>query len=75
MNICSVRESKVGTFYGTNFTNKIKVGDIVLIKSPNRFRPYWMLSRVLSLVYVDDQCVRTVKIKRWCSMELLFKLS
>ena len=44
--------------------NKIKVGDVVLVKVPNKPRPYWLLGRVLELIVGHDNAVRSVKLKR-----------
>lgn len=47
-----------------DFTNKVEVDEIVLIKHPNKTRPFWQLGRVTELVPGDDGKVRSVKIKR-----------
>ena len=47
-----------------NWVNKIKAGDVVLIKTPNKTRPYWLLGRVLELIVGHDNAVRSVKLKR-----------
>ena len=47
-----------------NFQNKIKIDDVVLIKQPQKPRPYWVLGRVLELIIGDDGKVRSVRIKR-----------
>ena len=44
--------------------NKIKAGDVVLVKIPNKSRPYWLLGRVLELIIGHDNAVRSVKLKR-----------
>ena len=33
--------------YQSKWENRIKVGDIVLIKAMNKARPFWMMGRVL----------------------------
>ena len=48
----------------TEFVNKIKVNDLVLIKNPVKARQHWRLGRVIELVYGSDNKVRTVKLLR-----------
>ena len=47
-----------------DFINHIKVNDVVLVKNPAKPRPYWLLGRVLELIYGDDDKVRSAKVKR-----------
>ena len=48
----------------THFINKIKVDDVVLIKQPNKPRPFWLLGRVKQLVYGADDKIRSAHVKR-----------
>ena len=48
----------------TEFVNKIKVNDLVLIKNPVKARQHWRLGRVIELIYGSDNKVRTVKLLR-----------
>ena len=50
--------------YQSKWENKIKVGDIVLIKTINRARPFWMMDRVLELVVGFHNKIRSVKLKQ-----------
>ena len=50
--------------YQTKFENKIKVGDVVLIKIPNRKRPYWPLGRVTKAIIGHDGKIRSVELKK-----------
>ena len=50
--------------YETEFVNKIKVDDVVLIKVPNKSRPHWVLGRVIELYPGEDGKVRFVKVIR-----------
>ena len=50
--------------YQNDWVNRIKVGDVVLIKSATKTRPYWQLGRVIKLIYGADNCVRTVMLKK-----------
>ena len=50
--------------YDINYSNKINVGDVVLVKSPAKTRPCWDLGRVMELIPGDDGKVRSVKLKR-----------
>ena len=47
-----------------NWQNKVRAGDVVLVKIPNKTRPYWLLGRVLELIVGHDNAVRSVKLKR-----------
>ena len=47
-----------------DWQNRIAPGDVVLLKLPNKPRPYWLLGIVLDLVFRHDNKVRSVKIKR-----------
>ena len=42
----------------------VNVDDVVLIKTPNKTRPYWLLGRILELIKGDDDKIRSVKLKR-----------
>ena len=48
--------------YESDFENKIKVNDIVLIKNPAKGRHHWRLGRVMELIYGSDKKVRSAKI-------------
>ena len=47
-----------------NWENRIRAGDVVLVKMLNKTRPYWLLGRVLELIVGHDNKVRSVKLKR-----------
>ena len=47
-----------------NFSNKIKIDDVVLVKGPpSKKRPNWVLGRVEELVHGSDNLIRSVKLK------------
>lgn len=46
--------------YQTSWSNRIRVGDVVLIKAPVKARPFWQMGVVSRLVEGDDGKVRTV---------------
>ena len=48
----------------TEFENKIKVNDLVLIKNPVKARQHWCLGRVIQLIHGSDNKVRSVKLLR-----------
>ena len=48
----------------SNFANKIKEGDIVLVKNPAKTRQHWVLGRVIELYPGSDGKVRNVKLLR-----------
>lgn len=50
--------------YQTSWENKIKAGDVVLIKSPVKPRPFWLLGKVLEVTLGYDDKIRSVKIKQ-----------
>ena len=50
--------------HDTEFSNKIRVGEIVLIRQPNLKRHQWILGRVLELYYGNDKKVRSAKVLR-----------
>ena len=47
-----------------SWKDRVKVGDIVLIDSPAKPRPYWALGRVIELLPGNDDRTRTVKVIR-----------
>ena len=61
--LLSLRERSKHLYQG-KWEDRIKVGDIVLIKAPNRPRPFWMLGRVLEIIMGFDSKVRSVKVKQ-----------
>ena len=48
----------------TKFQNRIRVGDIVLIRNPRHKRDQWILGRVLQLYPGNDGKVHSVKVLR-----------
>ena len=50
--------------FESNFVNKIRVGDILLVKNPAKNRQHWCLGRVLALYPGKDGKVRSVKLVR-----------
>ena len=61
--LLSLRE-QCKALHEVNYVNKIKVDDVVLVKIPNKSRPFWPLGRVIELVEGDDGKVRSVRLKR-----------
>ncbi len=61
--LLSLREHS-RNLYQQNWENKVKVGDIVLIKAVNKPRPFWMMGKILELIMGHDNKVRTVKLKQ-----------
>ena len=61
--LLSLREHS-RNLYNHKWENKIKVGDIVLIKALNKPRPFWMMGKVLELVIGYDGKVRSVRLKQ-----------
>ena len=50
--------------HDTKFKNRIRVGDIVLIRNPRQKRDQWILGRVLQLYPGNDGKVRSAKVLR-----------
>ncbi|KAG0430586.1 hypothetical protein DMUE_5647, partial [Dictyocoela muelleri] len=50
--------------YQISWENKIKVGDVVLIRSPVKPRPFWLLGKVLEVVIGYDNKIRSVKLRQ-----------
>ena len=61
--LLSLREHS-RNLYRSQWENRIKVGDIVLIKAFNKPRPFWMMGRVLEVVIGFDGNIRSVKLKQ-----------
>ena len=50
--------------YDDRWEEKVKVGDIVLIRSPSLSRPYWSMGRIQELLTGSDSKTRSVKVFR-----------
>ena len=61
--LLSLREHS-RNLYQSSWENRIKVGDVVLIKAFNKPRPYWLMGKVMELIMGCDSKVRTVKVKQ-----------
>ena len=61
--LLSLREHS-RNLYQASWENKIKIGDVVLIKAINKPRPFWLMGTVLDLVKGLDNKIRTVKVKQ-----------
>ena len=61
--LLSLREQS-RNLYQSDWTNRIKVGDVVLVKMIDRPRPFWLLGLVLEIVMGCDNIIRSVKLKR-----------
>lgn len=48
----------------STWCNRIGIGDVVLIKAPNKSRPFWALGRVVDLVIGFDNNIRSVLVKK-----------
>lgn len=47
----------------TEFSNKINVNDVILIKNPIKSRPFWLLGRDIELFSGNNDKVRFAQIK------------
>ena len=61
--LLSLRERAL-SLVACSFENKIKLGDIMLIKSPLKTRPFWSLGEVLELIQGSDNLVRILKVRK-----------
>jgi len=61
--LLSLREHS-RNLYQSEWINRIGVGDIVLVKMPNKPRPFWLLGRVLEIFIGHDNKIRSVKLRR-----------
>ena len=61
--LLSLREHS-RNLYQSTWENRIKVGDVVLIKAINKPRPYWMMGKVIEIILGHDNKIRTVKVKQ-----------
>ncbi|XP_076038610.1 uncharacterized protein LOC143023849 [Oratosquilla oratoria] len=50
--------------YQKEWSDKIKKGDVVLIKHPNKPRPFWLMGIILEIIIGHDNKVRIVKVKQ-----------
>ena len=50
--------------YVTGWENRVKVGDVVLIKHPVKSRPFWQMGCVTRLMEGDDGRVRSVYVRK-----------
>ena len=61
--LLSLREQN-RQLYQCDWVNKVRVGDVVNIKLPNKTRPFWLLGRIIEVIPGDDGNIRSVKLKR-----------
>ena len=61
--LLSLREQS-HLLYQSSWINRIKVGDIVLVRLPNKSRPFWLMGRILEVLFGADGCARSAKLRR-----------
>jgi len=61
--LTALRES-ARDLYQSEWEDSVKVGDIVLISSPNKPKPMWQMGRILALLPGKDGITRTVQLRR-----------
>ncbi|MCL4154268.1 UNVERIFIED_CONTAM: hypothetical protein GTU68_010894 [Idotea baltica] len=71
--LLSLREHSRDLFQ-SNWENRVKVDDVVLIKSTTKLRPFWQMGRILQLFWGEDNRVRTIKLKRADGQELVYPI-
>ena len=50
--------------YGKDWVDTIKAGDVVLVRMPNKPRPWWLLGQVVEVIVGFDDRIRSVRLKR-----------
>ena len=60
--LLSLREHTRDVFQ-TDWTDRLSVGNIVLVSAQNKPRIFWQMGRILKLIHSDDGKVRSVMIK------------
>lgn len=61
--LLSLREN-YRELHESHWVNRMKAGDVVLVKLPNKPRPYWLLGRIVELIIGFDNKIRSVKVMR-----------
>ena len=61
--LLSLRNSTKNS-YEHRFENRINIEDIILIRHPQKSRPFWMLGRVVEFFKGDDNKIRSANVKR-----------
>jgi hypothetical protein len=61
--LVSLRDRKLDNFQPV-WEDRVKEGDVVLVHSPVKARPFWSMARKVSLVRGKDQRVRSVRVMR-----------
>jgi hypothetical protein len=61
--LLSLREQS-RNLHQSDWVNRIRVGDVVLIRHPSRSRPFWDIGRITSLIFGEDGIVRSVNLKQ-----------
>ena len=72
--LLSLREHSRNLYQGS-WENKIKVGDVILVKQPFKSRPFWLLGRVLEIIIGYDNNIRSVKVKQSNGQTVLHSIS
>ena len=67
--LLSLRENSKN-LHETNYSEKIKSDDVVLIKNPIKPRRHWQLGRVVKLFHGEDIKINSVKRKRGDALTL-----
>ena len=60
--LLSLREFSRDLFQ-TDWINRIKVNDIVLIKHPSKPRVFWQMGRVMDVIIGDDNIIRVARVR------------
>lgn len=61
--LLSLRERSRDLFQ-TEWYNKVKVGDVVLIQHPSKSRPFWQMGLVTEVLMGDDNKIRFVRVRK-----------
>ena len=69
--LLTLRANHRNYFAVNNVNNFSKDGAIVLIKHPQKPRPFWSLGTILKLIKGSDEFIRIVKLKRGDGMDMI----
>ena len=72
--LLSLRETTRDLFQ-SQWEDKIKVGDVVMVSTPNKSRAFWNLARVLELLTGQDKRTRTVRVVRSDGQEAVHSIN
>ena len=61
--LISLREQSMN-LYQSDWTNRIRIGDVVLIRDPMKPRIFWQMGRIVETISGSDSNIRSVKLRK-----------